>query len=67
MSTKLFDNIFYSYTGTNLQALIDHTQDPAKCSRAEIALVISNIPGVQGLERAEKAGIATQVSLMGLY
>ena len=35
--------------------------DPSKCSQAEIALVISNIPGVQGLDRAEKAGLTTKV------
>ncbi|MBT5074503.1 MAG: phosphoribosylglycinamide formyltransferase [Kordiimonadaceae bacterium] len=51
--------VLISGGGTNLQALID------ACARddfpARIALVISNNPGVKGLERAEKAGIATTV------
>ena len=42
--------------GSNLQALIDADIGPA-----EIVLVISNEPGAQGLERAEKAGIPTTV------
>lgn len=45
--------------GSNLQALIDACADPA--FPAEIALVLSNKPGVMGLERADKAGIPTQV------
>ncbi|XP_078001526.1 trifunctional purine biosynthetic protein adenosine-3-like [Glandiceps talaboti] len=53
--------VLISGTGTNLQALIDHTLDPAVNSQAEISLVISNKPGVKGLERAEKANIATKV------
>ncbi len=40
-----------------MQALIDAAADPAY--PAEIALVLSNIAGVQGLERASRAGIAT--------
>ena len=47
--------------GTNLQALIDHTKNPANKSAAEIVLVISNKPGVKGLERAEAAGITSKV------
>jgi len=54
---------FY-FAGTNLQALIDNTQDPAKDSAAEIVLVISNKAGVQGLKRAESAGIPTKVSIL---
>lgn len=49
-------------SGTNLQALIDFTRDPLNFSAAEIVLVLSNKPDVQGLIRAEKAGIATKVS-----
>ncbi len=45
--------------GSNLQALIDACATPD--FPAEIGLVISNKPGVQGLERAAKAGIPTQV------
>ncbi|KAL9968520.1 hypothetical protein ACROYT_G020627 [Oculina patagonica] len=51
--------VLISGSGTNLQALIDHSlrQD----SSAKIVLVISNVPGVQGLTRAEMAGIPTKV------
>jgi phosphoribosylamine--glycine ligase/phosphoribosylglycinamide formyltransferase/phosphoribosylformylglycinamidine cyclo-ligase len=35
--------------------------DPSKGTGAEIVLVISNKPGVQGLKRAEKANIPTKV------
>lgn len=53
--------VLISGSGTNLQALIDHSlgQD----SSANIVLVISNVPGVQGLKRAEAAGIPTKVSI----
>jgi phosphoribosylglycinamide formyltransferase 1 len=51
--------VLISGRGSNLQSLIDATcQDDFP---AEIVLVISNVPGVQGLERAEKAGIETKV------
>lgn len=45
--------------GSNLQALIDATADPA--FPAEIAVVISNIADVQGLDRATQAGIPIAV------
>ena len=45
--------------GSNLQSLIDACAEPN--FPAEIALVISNVPGVMGLERAEAAGIPTAV------
>jgi phosphoribosylglycinamide formyltransferase 1 len=51
--------VLVSGGGTNLQALIDATMDPS--FPAEIALVISNRPGVKALERAGAAGIATEV------
>jgi phosphoribosylglycinamide formyltransferase-1 len=51
--------VLVSGRGSNLQALLDAAADPA--FPAEIALVISNIPGVYALERAEKAGVATLV------
>ncbi len=51
--------VMISGRGSNLQALIDACKDSA--FPADIALVISNIPDVQGLERARKAGIPTQV------
>lgn len=51
--------VLISGSGTNLQALID------ACAKddfpARIVMVISNNPGVKGLERAEKAGIPTKV------
>ena len=51
--------VLISGSGSNLQALIDACQQPDY--PAEIALVISNKEDAYGLERAEKAGIATQV------
>ena len=51
--------VLISGSGTNLQALID--QSLRLDSSAEIVLVISNMPDVQGLKRAEKAGIPTKV------
>ena len=45
--------------GTNLQAVLD-----ACASRrisAEVAVVISNVPGAGALERARKTGVATEV------
>ncbi|XP_046579510.1 LOW QUALITY PROTEIN: trifunctional purine biosynthetic protein adenosine-3-like [Haliotis rubra] len=53
--------VLISGSGTNLQALLDHTRDVTNSSAAEIVLVISNKAGVQGLSRAEKAGIKTKV------
>lgn len=52
--------VLVSGGGTNLQALID-AQAAGKIPHGEIALVVSNKPGVFALERAEKAGIATKV------
>ncbi|PWA15255.1 hypothetical protein CCH79_00020741, partial [Gambusia affinis] len=51
--------VLISGSGTNLQALIDQAKAP--CSSAEIVLVVSNRPGVQGLKRAALAGIQTRV------
>lgn len=48
--------------GTNLQALIEQTKRPS--SSAEIVVVISNRPGVQGLKRASLAGIQTRVMIL---
>ncbi|MDH3474037.1 MAG: formyltransferase family protein, partial [Rhodospirillales bacterium] len=50
--------VLISGRGSNLQALIEAARDPEY--PAEIALVISNVPGAQGLARAEAAGIATE-------
>lgn len=49
--------VLISGRGSNLQALIDAAADPE--FPAEIVRVIANVPGAGGLERAEKAGIAT--------
>jgi phosphoribosylglycinamide formyltransferase-1 len=51
--------VLISGRGSNLQALIDACADPA--FPAEIRLVVSNMPGAQGLARAERAGILTRV------
>ena len=51
--------VLISGRGSNLQALLDAAKAPDY--PAEIALVISNRPGAQGLERAAKAGVATHV------
>ncbi|PRD27040.1 UNVERIFIED_CONTAM: Trifunctional purine biosynthetic protein adenosine-3 [Trichonephila clavipes] len=53
--------VLISGSGTNLQALIDYTQNPNNCSSAEIVLVLSNVDGVEGLARASRAGIPTKV------
>ncbi len=59
MSGKLKLGVLISGRGSNLQALIDTCADPD--FPAEIALVISNVAGAYGLERAAKAGISTRV------
>lgn len=53
--------VLISGSGTNLQSLIDATRDPSQHIGAEIVIVISNKPNVEGLKRAEKAGIKTVV------
>lgn len=53
--------VLISGSGTNLQALIDHTRDRYNASFAEIVLVISNQSNAFGLERAKKAGIKTMI------
>jgi len=59
MSTRLRLGVLISGRGSNLQALIDacaHTDFPA-----EIAVVISNVPDVMGLERTKQAGLPSKV------
>ena len=51
--------VLVSGGGTNLQALIDARGNVLRSG--EIALVVSNVPGAYALERAKKAGIATEV------
>ncbi|MBE6933491.1 MAG: phosphoribosylglycinamide formyltransferase [Ruminococcaceae bacterium] len=56
MSTRIA--VLVSGGGTNLQALIDARGKVLKSG--EIVLVVSNVPGAYALERAKKAGIATE-------
>ena len=51
--------VLISGRGSNLQALIEAAE--AADYPAEIVLVVSNVPEVQGLKRAEAAGIPTRV------
>lgn len=51
--------VLISGRGSNLQALIDACADPR--FPAEIVLVLSNEPDVEGLERARRAGIPIRV------
>jgi phosphoribosylglycinamide formyltransferase-1 len=51
--------VLVSGRGSNLQAVIDAIE--AKKIKAEIAVVISNIPGVMALDRAKKHGIKAVV------
>ncbi|WP_069437984.1 phosphoribosylglycinamide formyltransferase [Methyloceanibacter methanicus] len=57
MSAKRRVGVLISGRGSNLQALIDAAKAPDY--PADLVLVISNVPGVQGLDRAEAAGIPT--------
>ena len=56
---KLKVSVLVSGSGSNLQALIDASAAPDY--PATIVQVISNVPDAYGLERAQKAGIKTQV------
>lgn len=51
--------VLISGNGSNLQALVDACAEPT--FPAEIVLVISNVAGVLGLERASKADIPSMV------
>ncbi|MDF2097173.1 phosphoribosylglycinamide formyltransferase [Aquibaculum arenosum] len=53
--TRLRVGVLVSGRGSNLQALLDAAADPA--FPAEIVLVLSNIAGVQALQRAAAAGV----------
>ena len=57
-STKLGLVVLISGSGSNLQAVIDAV---AKGLPVEIRAVVSNEPTAFGLQRAERAGIATRV------
>jgi phosphoribosylglycinamide formyltransferase-1 len=56
--TKTRVGVLISGRGSNLQALIEACKAPAY--PAEIVLVVSNVPNVQGLAHAEDADIATR-------
>jgi phosphoribosylglycinamide formyltransferase-1 len=56
---RLRVGVLISGRGSNLQALIEATVDPAY--PAEIVLVVSNRAEAQGLQRAAEAGIAQQI------
>lgn len=51
--------VLVSGRGSNLHAIIDAIRQ--KKLKSQILKVISNVPGVQALERAQGAGLATQV------
>ncbi|UNZ17706.1 phosphoribosylglycinamide formyltransferase [Streptomyces sp. 891-h] len=53
--------VLVSGSGTNLQALIDAAADPALDTPYEIVAVGADRSGVEGLARAERAGIPTYV------
>ncbi len=55
MSAKTRVGVLISGRGSNLQALIEAAEAPDY--PAEIVIVVSNVPGVQGLARASAAGI----------
>ena len=59
MTNKLRLGVLISGRGSNLQALIDACAAPDY--PAEIALVISNVAGVEGIERATNAGLPVLV------
>ena len=59
MSDRLKLVVLISGNGSNLQAIIDEIAQQSL--NAEIRCVISNVPGVAGLQRAQQAGIATHV------
>jgi phosphoribosylglycinamide formyltransferase-1 len=56
---RLKVGVLISGRGSNLQSLLDACAEPSY--PAEIALVISNIADAYGLERAKRAGVATDV------
>ncbi|MBS40858.1 MAG: phosphoribosylglycinamide formyltransferase [Rhodospirillales bacterium] len=62
---KLKTAVLISGRGSNLQALIDYCQ--SENSRAQISLVISNVKGAAGLEKATEAGIISEVIEHNLF
>lgn len=65
MTKRARVGVLISGRGSNLQALIDACAQPD--FPAEIACVISNVPNVEGLARAERAGIPTHAIAHASY
>jgi len=61
MAEPLKVAVLISGRGSNLQALIDAFGPQVVDSPVKIVLVLSNRPDAQGLERAAKAGLKTEV------
>lgn len=57
--------VLVSGSGTNLQALLDASTDPAY--GAEVVAVGADRDGIEGLVRAEKAGVPTFVHKLGEF
>jgi phosphoribosylglycinamide formyltransferase-1 len=57
--------VLVSGAGTNLQALLDAAADPSFGAR--VVAVGADRPGVEGLARAERAGVETFVHRLGDY
>jgi phosphoribosylglycinamide formyltransferase-1 len=57
--------VLVSGSGTNLQALLDATQDPG--FGATVVAVGADRDGIEGLARAERAGVPTFVEKLGDY
>lgn len=51
--------VLISGRGTNLQALLDACADSA--FPADISIVVSNVPGALGIERARASGVAIEI------
>ncbi len=61
--------VLVSGSGSNLQALLDAStgRHPEIELAADIAAVVSNVAGAYGLERAQRAGVATAVLEHGTF
>lgn len=57
--------VLVSGSGSNLQAILDAAREPSYA--AQPVVVISDRPGIGGLERAKKAGVPTEVIQWGDY
>jgi phosphoribosylglycinamide formyltransferase-1 len=65
MTSRARVGVLISGRGSNLQALIDASAEPDFPAR--IVCVISNVPDVEGLRRAERARISAHVIQHGTY